>query len=143
MPRFLTPEWADAITAALAGKDLPGPGPDDGLTASGGRFVVAEEVRAAPDGDVRLVLRVDGGTVTLGVAPLAGDPGADEPQADVTIALDYGDAVAMADGSLSPAEALTGGRVRVRGDLSVLTAGQQLLAAAREHTAAVDAETTF
>ena len=52
--------------------------------------------------------------------------------ADVTIALDYTDAAALATGTLSPAEALTAGRIRVRGDLSVLAAGQELLAAARD-----------
>ena len=34
---------------------------------------------------------------------------------EVTIALEYADAVALSRGELSPAEALAGGRVRVRG----------------------------
>ena len=37
----------------------------------------------------------------------------------------------MAQGELSPTEALNAGRIRVRGDLSVLVAAQQMLAAAR------------
>jgi hypothetical protein len=141
VPRFLTTEWADGFNDALAGVTLPAPGPAAGLTASSGRFVVAQEVRGGPDGDVRLLLRADDGTLTLEVGPLSG--GGDGPAADVTIALDYGDAVGLAAGTLTPAEALTGGRVRVRGDLSVLAAGQELLAAAREHTAALDAGTTY
>ena len=51
--------------------------------------------------------------------------------------------MALSDGSLTPAEALTAGRIRVRGDLSVLAAGQELLAAARAHTRSLDAETTY
>ena len=61
----------------------------------------------------------------------------------MTIALAYDDAAALATGGLSPAEALNAGRIRVRGDLSVLAAGQELLAAARVHTRALDADTTY
>jgi len=140
VPRFLTASWAEAVTGALADVRLPDPGPDAGLAAVDGTFVVAEEVRGAPDGDVRLVLQADAGTLRLRVAPLGEG---DEDEVDVTIALGYDDAVALSLGTLSPAEALNAGRIRVRGDLSVLVAGQELLRAARTHTAAVDADTTY
>ena len=140
MPRFLTPAWVAGFNAALEGVVLPAPGPDAGLAASDGRFVVAEEVRGTPDGDVRLVLRCADGALSLEVGPLTAEAGT---AADVTIALDYEDAAALSTGTLSPAEALTGGRIRVRGDLSVLSAGQELLSAAREHTGALDAGTTY
>ena len=140
MPRFLTSEWVAAFNAALDGVVLPAPGPDAGLAASDGRYVVAQEVRGTPDGDVRLVLRTADGALSLEVGPLSADAAAG---ADVTIALDYEDAAALSTGALSPAEALTGGRIRVRGDLSVLSAGQELLSAAREHTRALDAGTTY
>ena len=144
MPRFLTASWAEAVTGALADVRLPDPGPDAGLAAVDGTFVVAEEVRGAPDGDVRLVLQADAGTLRLRVAPLGeGDEGEDEDEVDVTIAIGYDDAVALSLGTLSPAEALNAGRIRVRGDLSVLVAGQELLRVARTHTAAVDADTTY
>ncbi len=139
MPRFLTPAWVEAFNAALQGVELPGPGPDAGLAAADGVFTVAQEVRGTPDGDVRLVLHASGGAVALSIAPLEADA---EP-ADVTVALDYADAAALADGSSTPAEALTAGRIRVRGDLSVLTAGQDLIVAARDHTRSLDADTTF
>jgi len=139
VPRFLTPEWVAEFNGALEGVVLPAPGPDAGLAASDGRFVVAEEIRGTPDGDVRLVLRTAAGALSLEVGPLTEG---DDP-ADVTIALGYEDAAALSAGTLSPGEALTGGRIRVRGDLSVLTAGQELLSAAREHTRAVDAGTTY
>jgi putative sterol carrier protein len=142
MPRFLTQDWVEAFNLALADVRLPDPGPDAGLAAVDGRFTVAEEIRGGPDGDVRLVLRTGDGALALEL--LAIESGAGEAEHDdVTIALDYADAVSLAQGALSPAEALTAGRIRVRGDLSVLAAGQELLQAARSHTRDLDAATTY
>ena len=142
MPRFLTEAWVEAFNDALAGVLLPVPGPDAGLAAADGHFTVAQEVRGAPEGGVRLVLRTEAGALTLEVGPL--DPATGTaPEADVTVALDYADAAALARGELTPAEALNAGRIRVRGDLSVLAAGQELLLAARAHTRALDTDTTF
>ena len=142
MPRFLTQDWVEAFNVALAGVRLPDPGPDAGLAAADGRFTVAQEVRGGPDGDVRLVLRTGDGALALELQTLEPDSAA-VPDGDVTIALDYADAVSLAQGRLSPAEALNAGRIRVRGDLSVLAAGQELLAAARAHTHELDATTTY
>jgi len=143
VPRFLTPAWVDGFNAALDGVEFPAPGPDAGLAAADGRFSVAQEVRGTPDGDVRLVLRTGDGALSLAVGPLDG-PADDGPdRVDVTIALGYEDAAALATGRLSAADALTAGRIRVRGDLSVLVAGQELLSAARRHTQGLDADTTY
>ena len=49
---------------------------------------------------------------------------------DVTIVVDYADALAIARGELDAADALATGRVRVRGELAVLVAGQSVLNAA-------------
>ena len=145
MPRFLTSDWVAAFNAALAGVTLPAPGPDAGLAAADGKFTVAQEVRGTPDGDVLLVLCTEGGSMTLEVGPLVEmtDREGTTDRAEVTIALDYADAAALARGELSPTDALTGGRIRVRGDLSVLAAGQELLRAARGHTRVLDADTTY
>ena len=140
MPRFLTPEWVGSFNGALGGVVLPGPGPDAGLSAADGNFTVAQEVRGGPDGDVRLLLSVADGHLVLDLGNLD-DPV--EHDADVTIALGYDDAVALSTGVLSSAEALNAGRIRVRGDLSVLAAGQEQLRAARQYTAALDADTTY
>jgi putative sterol carrier protein len=147
MARFLSPAWAEEFAAALAGLVVPGPGPEAGLGAADGRFTVVEEVRGAPEGDVRLVLCIDGGTIGLRlVGPSsdaeAGDLGEDDA-ADVTIALSYADAAALARGEVDPAQALNAGRIRVRGDLSVLVAAQQMLDAARAALPDVDATTTY
>ena len=148
MARFLSPSWTEEFNAALDGLVVPGPGPDAGLAAVDGRFTVVQEVHGAPDGDVRLILRVDDGALRLWVASSSdvganrGD-GSDDARGDVTIALSYEDAAAMSKGELAPAEALNAGRIRVRGDLSVLVAAQQMLEAARAMTQVLISSTTY
>jgi putative sterol carrier protein len=61
--------------------------------------------------------------------------------ADVTVSLGRQDAFAMARGSLSAADALAGGRIRVRGDLSVLAAAQDVLASLAPALGALRART--
>ena len=60
---------------------------------------------------------------------LVEDP-TDAIASNVTVVLAYADALAIARGELHPADALAAGRVRVRGELSVLVAGQAILNAA-------------
>jgi hypothetical protein len=124
MPRYLSPEWVQAFNAALSGLDLSAAITAAGagsLTASDGAFAVAQVVTDGPDGEVRTVLAVDEGGVTMTI-----DPDATRP-ANVTIVLSYDDALAVARGTLDPADALATGRVRVRGELAVLVAGQSVL----------------
>jgi hypothetical protein len=120
-----------------------------------GPVVVAEEIAGGPEGDVRLLLHIDAGTLRLerpadtgGEAVTGETAGVDPPGGghrgpDVTIALSYPDAVAMSAGELSPAEALNQGRIRVRGDLTVLVEAQKVLAAARRCTGELAASTTY
>lgn len=61
----------------------------------------------------------------------------------MTIVLSYPDAVSLSAGELTPAEALTAGRIRVRGDLSVLVSAEAMLEAARERTPDLSATTTY
>jgi putative sterol carrier protein len=142
--RFLSQAWAEEFNAALADAVLPGPGPDAGLAAVDGTFTVVQEVRGGPDGDVRVVLRVADGSLRLGLEDTsdAGQGGGDPP-AEVTIIVSYDDAVAMSKGELAAAEALNAGRIRVRGDLSVLVAAQKMLLAARSSTQGLVASTTY
>jgi SCP-2 sterol transfer family len=136
MARFLSPPWVDELNAALDGAVLPDPEPDAGLAMVDGKVTVVQEVHGTPDGDVRLVMRIEAGTIRLHLAGrAAGDDAGDAP--NVTIALSYEDAAALSKGELTPAEALNAGRIRVRGDLSALAAGQQLLAAARSGAGAL------
>ena len=154
MARFLTQEWVDEWNTAMEGVPLPDPGPDAGLAMADGRVTVVEEVRGTPDGDVRLVMTIDAGTVHLELAPGNGGDGTDggdhdgsaepgEPTPTVTIVLSYLDAEAMSQGQLSPAQALNAGRIRVRGDLATLAASQQVLNHARSEVGDAVAPTTY
>jgi hypothetical protein len=97
-----------------------------------------------PPGVVRTVLSVDHGRVTIRHQWAdAGGPGGDGPEADVSVVLSYDDAVSLSLGTLDAVDALGAGRVQVRGDLSVLVAGQALLAAAAVRLEALHAATTY
>lgn len=140
MPRFLSPEWAKAFDSALDGVTVPGPTADAGLAAVGGRFTVVQEIHDAPTGDVTVVLVVADGTLHLS---LAADREAASDSADVSISLSYQDAASLSRGELAAAEALGAGRIRVRGDLSVLVASQRMLATAQQYVQALAAQTTY
>lgn len=113
-----------AFNQAVAGVTLPEPGPADGLVASSGSFAMRQVVHGGPDGECRTVLRVHDGKLSMEVE----EPGA-ELAADITVSLSWDDARALSAGRFAAAEAIAGGRVKVRGDLSVLGAAQGVLAA--------------
>ena len=128
MARYLSPEWVQSFDAALGALDLhdaiaaAGSG---SLAAADGTFSIVQVVTGAPGGgDHRLVLAVGDGRAHLSLDPDGTASGS------ATIVLGYEDALALAHGRLDPADALAEGRVRVRGDLSALVAGQDVLAAA-------------
>jgi SCP-2 sterol transfer family len=130
---YLSPEWVESFDAALGVLDLTDAVAAAGagsLAAADGRFSVVQVVTGVPEdvqaggGDVHLVLTVAEGKARLGLDP-AGTLGG-----TATIVLGYAEALAMARGELDPADALAAGRVRVRGDLAALVAGQDVLAEA-------------
>ena len=139
MPRFLSPEWVDAFDAALQGVVLPDPGEDPGIAASDGRFTVAQAVHGGPDGEVTLLLTADAGSLRMALVDGAGP----DVRPDVTIVVSYQDAAALSTGELRAADAITAGRIKVRGDLSVLAAGQAMLVAAQPHIQSLAAATTY
>ena len=132
MASYLSPEWVASFDAALATLDLSeaiaaaGAG---SLAAADGDFSVVQVVRGVtgPGGvehEVRVVLTVADGRARLQLDPEGRVAGT------ATIVLGHADARSMARGELDPADALAAGRVRVRGDLAALVAGQDVLAAA-------------
>jgi hypothetical protein len=132
MPRYLSPEWVESFDAALSALDLSDAVAAAGagsLAAADGTFCVVQVVTGVPDdvhagGEVHLVLTVASGRARLGLDPSGA------VSATATIVLGYPEALAMARGELDPADALAAGRVRVRGDLAALVAGQDVLAEA-------------
>jgi hypothetical protein len=137
--RYLSPEWVQAFDDALGALDLTdaiSAAAAGSFAAADGTFTVAQLVSGVPSDvaggaggpaghEVRVVLSVTDGHAHMALeADAAGAP------ATATIALEYADALALALGRLDPADALAAGRVRVRGDLAALVAGQEILAAA-------------
>jgi putative sterol carrier protein len=145
VPALYSPDWVAAFNAAVADLDATGVGAGTSLVAGSGSFRVAQLVRGAPGGDVRVTLTVDAGRVRMAVDRFGPDvtPVEPTPPADVTVSIDYADAAALSRGELDPADALGRGLVRVRGDLAVLVAGQELLAAAAGRLADLQALTTY
>jgi putative sterol carrier protein len=98
---LLTDAWLASCNEALAAapaRDAERP------------LVVTELVPDAPEGAHRAVTLVADGE---GVRLAAGE----DPRATAWLTVAYEDAAALHAGELEPAEALTKGRVRVRGDL--------------------------
>jgi len=138
VPRLYSPEWVAAFNDAVSGLD---PGEVDtgaSLAADGGQFRVLQVVHGTPEGELAVTLVVTGRRLSIEL----GDP-APGTRPDVTVSLSYEDAAELSRGRLDPAEALGMGRIRVRGDLAVLLAGQALLASAAEHLSALQASTTY
>jgi ubiquinone biosynthesis protein UbiJ len=121
--RFLSPEWVESFNEAVFDVVVAPAGPDAGLAVRDGHFSMGQVVTGGPDGDVRTTLRVSAGRLTMTIS------GGEDGDVAVTIRLTWTDAVAMAAGDLAPGEAIAAGRVRVKGDLSVLAEAQGVLAA--------------
>jgi len=126
--RLYSDEWIAAFNEAVA--DLE--------TDADASFRMLQVVREGPEGTLRIVLSAHEGRVTLERVQDA-EPA---PPGEVTISVQFDDALALARGELDPARLLAAGRVRVRGDLSVLVRGQELLAAAAARLGSLSAETS-
>jgi hypothetical protein len=98
---LLTDAWVASCNDALAAA----PGRDDERP-----LVVTELVPDAPEGAHRAITLVADHD---GVRLVAGE----DPRTTAWLTVAYADAAALHAGELEPAEALTKGRVRVRGDL--------------------------
>jgi hypothetical protein len=140
MIRFLSEEWIDAFNTALHGAEPDAP--TGSIRAASGTYSVEQRVSGVPGrdeslGPVRMLLSIEEGKVSVSLAT------GDEQRPDVVVSLSYDDAAALSRGELDPTQALAAGRVHVRGDLSVLVAGQALMASAATRTAGLQANTEY
>ena len=147
MARFLTAEWACAFNEVMASVDrseMAGLDGESSLAAEGGEFTVHQIVVDAPGGDIDAVLTVDATSVKMSCGPRPA-PGHLEAEIDanVTVSLTWESAVALSQGLLPPGKALADGQVRVRGDLAVLIASQQLLASIQPRLQELQSATTY
>jgi hypothetical protein len=125
--RFLSPEWlaaaADALGAvAPRGADAP-------------TLTLEQVVTGGPDGEVAYRVRIRADAVEL----LAGRGDG----ADVAFTEDWETAAAIGAGQLSPQAAFIDGRVRVSGNVALVMAAQETLAAVESALAGVRAATTY
>ena len=138
--RFLSEEWVRGFNIAVDHLDLPAPDADDPLNTQNGSYSMAQVIEGGPDGEVCTLLRVNDGSLKMELV----SPGrVADLDPTITVRMSWEDAVGLSKGDLSPVEALTGGHIRVRGDLSVLIASQGVLDLAREHLTSLGTETTY
>jgi hypothetical protein len=138
MPRFLSPEWFDAVRvhsgrepqgSSNAPHTIHGPHPD--------RLVLEQVVTGSPYGNVRYFVVVENKAARLV------EPGFARQVADLTITTDWETATAMAKGELATQAALMQGRLRVRGNMTKLAGRAAELAGLDPVPEAVRKATTY
>jgi hypothetical protein len=120
--RFLSPEWLDRISAALAG------------ASPGAAVSIHQRVTGGPDGDVEYTVRLHPGAVAVEPGP---------GTADVEIVQSYETAAAISQGRPSPAAAFAAGRLRLVGEVGPLVAHHEAVAALGPLLAGLAGETTY
>lgn len=129
MPRFLSPEWIDAVDEAVReDHDLKDAFGDAAMT-------IQQVVMGCPDGDIEYHFVIDGGSV----AARAGR--ADSPT--VTFTVDHETAEGISKGTASAQAGFMTGRLRLDGDVSALLRHQQAFEALNDVLAALRADTDF
>lgn len=113
--RYLSLDWLDALTAAVAA--------DDDLQQLAGTHAigVTQVVTGGPEGDVTYHLQVGDGRATFGA-------GAAHPE-DVRMQQTWDTAVAVATGELNAQKAFIEGRILLTGDQQRLMASQPVFGA--------------
>jgi hypothetical protein len=127
--RYLSPAWLDAAADALAGS----PGLRDAIRDV--ELTLEQTVTGGPDGTVRWHVTLDHGEARLVAAP------AERP--DLSFTTTYRVARAIALGELPAPMAFIAGRLRVGGDLALLTRHQRVLSAVDDVLVDVRKATTF
>ena len=110
--QFLSEEWAQAVKDALASNDSV-------KSAAGSMTAKIQQVVTTPDGEKRYWLKLEGGTVDLGMG--------DIQTPDATITQDYDTAAALSKNELTGTAAYMRGKLRVSGDLMKLMQLQGVL----------------
>ena len=111
--RFLSPEWATAVTAALNADS-------EFKEAAAGKKASIQQVITGPDGDTHYWISIDEGSIDMGVG--------DAEAADATITQSYETAVALAKGELSAVTGFMTGKIKIGGNMGLLLGLQNVLA---------------
>ena len=112
--KFLSEEWAGAVTAALNGHD----GFKNAMGAAD--LSIQFETEDGPDGAVNYYLSASGGVTELALGDADG--------ADVTVKQSYDTAAAISKGELNTQTAFMTGKLKVSGNLAKLMMHQNAVA---------------
>jgi len=103
--KFLSPEWADALTGSVNGGG-------EFAAAAGSQRARIQQVITSTDGETRYWTTIHGGTIAMGMGDL------DAP--DATVTQSYDTAVALAKRELSPVTGFMMGKIKVDGNMGLL-----------------------
>ncbi|HEX2024620.1 MAG TPA: SCP2 sterol-binding domain-containing protein [Acidimicrobiales bacterium] len=128
MARFLSPEWLSEVEDAAVRDERVR------RTASMVDLTVHHVVRGGPQGDVAYTVHIADGTVQV-------RPGGTD--GDVELTQDYGTAVAISQGTITPASAFAAGRLKLGGRVDVLVRNGDALSALTDAFARVRETTEY
>jgi putative sterol carrier protein len=123
--KFLTEEWATAVTEALNSNDAF-------KQAAAGKTVKIQNAVNAPDGEKRYYLNLQNGTAEVSMGDL--------PDAEATLSSDYETAAAMSRNELNATAAYMSGKLKIQGDLMKLMQLQGLFNTLPQAVKSVDVE---
>jgi putative sterol carrier protein len=123
--RFLSQEWADALTGTLNASE-------DFRRALAGQNATLQQVITTGDDDVRYWMRIVDGTLSMGIG--------EADNADATITESYDTAVALARRELSPVTGFMMGRIKVDGNMGMLLGLQGALGQLADAMSAMDVD---
>lgn len=124
--KFLSEEWASAMTEALNSSD-------EFKQASSGQSVKLQQVVTdAPDGETKYYFTLDGGSANVSLGEL--------DDAEATLTQSYDTAVAITKQELNPQNAFMQGKLKISGNMMKLMQLQGVFNAMPKAAAGVDVE---
>jgi putative sterol carrier protein len=124
--KFLSEEWAKAVTEALNSDDAF-------KSAAQGQNAKIQQIVTKPDGEVKYYFKVDNGQAEVSLGEIDGS--------DATLSQDYDTAVALAKNELNGTAAYMSGKLKlVSGDLMKLMQLQGLINTLPNAVSGIDTE---
>ncbi|MCL5948669.1 MAG: SCP2 sterol-binding domain-containing protein [Actinobacteria bacterium] len=142
--RFLSPEWIDSFNDHLSGFEVDLSSDDQSLSTQAGPIHLLQVIAGSPEGDLHIMLTIGSTGIRMEIVSHdAAISTADSIKEDVAVKMNWADAVAMSTGKLTVTQALAGGMIKVRGNLSVLIDSQRILDAVGDKLASLHELTTY